>query len=168
MVGAHLRQRSVPLGYGRGVVDRRKIIGGVAVVLVLAGVGTFLGLRAAQPPRPSLPYPAGQSLGHVRSNCSSGNELVGCDSQTGPRSFVEVTARGDVRDASDTLFATLKANGWKEDDNGLVASDYSAGGQAEDIQPVFCRTGKGCVGLFRYEAAGFVLAWWQAAPGDGG
>jgi hypothetical protein len=148
------------------VVDRRKIIGGVAAVLVLAGVGTFLGLRAAQPPRPSLPYPSGQSLGHVRSNCSSGNELLGCDSQTGPRSFLEVKARGDVRDASDTLFGALKAVGWKEDDAGLVASDYSAGGQAEDIQPVFCKAGKGCVGLFRYELAGFVLAWWEAPPGN--
>ena len=148
------------------MVDRRKIIGGVVAVLVLAGVGTFLGLRAAEPPRPSLPYPSGQSLGHVRSNCSSGNELLGCDSQTGPRSFLEVKARGDVRDASDTLFAALKAVGWKENDDGLVASDYSAGGQAEDIQPVFCKAGKGCVGLFRYELAGFVLAWWEAPPGN--
>ncbi|MCW2670402.1 MAG: hypothetical protein JWO27_2299 [Frankiales bacterium] len=148
------------------MVDRRKIIGSVAAVLVLAGVGTFLGLRAAEPPRPSLPYPSGQSLGHVRSNCSSGNELLGCDSQTGPRSFLEVKARGDVRDASDTLFAALKAVGWKENDDGLVASDYSAGGQAEDIQPVFCKAGKGCVGLFRYELAGFVLAWWEAPPGN--
>ena len=139
----------------------------VAVLLVLGAAGAFLAVRAARPPRPALPYPSGQSLEHVRSNCSSGNELVGCDSQNGPRSFLAVHTTGDVREASDQLFAGLKAAGWKEDQDGLVASDYSAGGQPEDIQPVFCRTGQGCVGLFRYEQAGYVLAWWQPPPGDG-
>jgi hypothetical protein len=150
------------------VVARRKVLTAVVAVLALAGAGTFLGLRAAAPPRPSLPYPSGQSLHHVRSNCSTGNELIGCDSLTGPRSFLEVTATGDVRAASDGLFAALTANGWKEVADGLVAADYSAGGQSEDIQPVFCKAGKGCVGLFRYETSGFVLAWWEAPPGDGG
>lgn len=148
------------------MVDRRKVLGGLAAVVVLGAVGTFLGFRAAEPPRPSLPYPSGQSVTHVRSNCSSGNELVGCDSLTGPRSFLEIHATGDVRDASDALFVAMRHEGWKEDDDGLVASDYSAEGQAEDIQPVFCKAGKGCVGLFRYETTGYVLAWWQAPPGE--
>jgi hypothetical protein len=112
----------------------------------------------------------------VRSNCSSGNELIGCDSMTGPRSFVEVSvavkAPGDVRDvrdASDALFAALTHDGWKADESGLVATDFSAGQDAEpeDIQPVFCKTGEGCVGLFRYESSAYVLAWWEAPPGDG-
>ncbi|MCU1624367.1 MAG: hypothetical protein JWL79_3212 [Frankiales bacterium] len=150
------------------MVARRTVLTGVVAVLVLAGVGTFLGLRAATPPRPSLPYPSGQSLHHVRSNCSTGNELIGCDSRTGPRSFLEVTATGDVRAASDSLFAALTANGWKEVADGLVAADYSAGGQSEDIQPVFCKAHRGCVGLFRYETSGFVLAWWETPAGGGG
>ena len=146
------------------MVDRRKVLGGLAAVVVIAGAGTFLGFRAAVPPRPSLPYPSGQSLAHVRSNCNSGNELVGCDSLRGPRSFLEVRASGDVREASDALFTAMQDAGWKDDEAGLVAADFSAGGQSEDIQPVFCRTGKGCVGLFRYEVDGFVLAWWQVPP----
>jgi hypothetical protein len=146
------------------VPQRRKLLGGLAAVVLLAGAGTFLGLKAAEPPRPSLPYPDGQSLKHVRSNCSSGNELIGCDSMTGPRSFLEVTAGGDVRDASDLLFATMTKNGWKVHQDGLVATDFSASKnpQPEDIQPVFCKPGKGCLGLFRYETSGYVLAWWQA------
>ena len=151
------------------MVQRRKVLGSLAAVVVLGGAGTFLGLKAAEPPRPSLPYPPGQSLEHVRSNCSSGNELIGCDSMTGPRSFLEVAAKGDVRDASDALFSALTHDGWKADQNGLVATDFSAGkdAQPEDIQPVFCKKGKGCVGMFRYETSGFVLAWWEAPPGDG-
>jgi hypothetical protein len=101
-------------------------------------------------------------LEHVRSNCRSGNELFGCDSGGGPRSFLEVRAKGDVRDASDALFAALRAAGWRLDNKGLVATDFSEGAQAEDIQPVFCKPGKGCLGLFRYETSGYVLAWWQA------
>lgn len=146
------------------MVDRRRVLGSLAAVVVIAGAGTFLGFRAAVPPRPSLPYPAGQSLAHVRSNCNSGNELVGCDSLSGPRSFLEVRAEGDVREASDALFTALRDVGWKDVEAGLVAADFSAGGQSEDIQPVFCRTGKGCVGLFRYEVHGYVLAWWQVPP----
>ena len=149
------------------MVERRRLAGGAAAVLAIAGAGTFLGFRAAEPPRPSLPYPSGQSLDHVRSNCSSGNELIGCDSGSGPRSFLRIRATGDVRDASDALFSAMKADGWKVDENGLVATDYRAGTQAEDIQPVFCKPGKGCVGLFRYEPPTFVLAFWEAPPGEG-
>ena len=149
------------------MVDRRKVLGSAAAVLVIGGAGTFLGFRAAEPPRPSLPLPAGQTLHHVRSNCSSGNELIGCDSGSGPRSFLQVSTTGDVRDASDALFSAMKADGWKVDEGGLVATDYREGTQSEDIQPVFCKTGKGCVGLFRYESSAFVLAWWEAPPGDG-
>lgn len=149
------------------MVDRRNLVGGLAAIVVLGAAGTFLGLRAAVPPRPDLPLPAGQSLAHVRSNCNSGNELVGCDSLNGPRTFLTVRTHGDVRDASDALFLAMKNDGWKQDDAGLVASDFSGGGEAEDIQPVFCKTAKGCVGLFRYDLDGYVLAWWQAPPGDG-
>jgi hypothetical protein len=146
------------------VVDRRKVLGGLAAIVVIGAAGTFLGFRAAVPPRPALPYPSGQSLAHVRSNCNSGNELVGCDSLSGPRSFLEIRAVGDVREASDALFTAMHDAGWKDDEAGLVAADFSAGGQSEDIQPVFCKSGKGCVGLFRYEEAGFVLAWWEVPP----
>lgn len=149
------------------MADRRKVVGGLAALVVIAGAGTFLGWRAAMPPRPSLPYPSGQSLAHVRSNCNSGNELVGCDSLSGPRTFLEVRADGDIRSASDDLFTAMRRDGWKQDDAGLVASDFAAGGQTEDIQPVFCKPTKGCVGLFRYEQDGYVLAWWQASPGHG-
>ena len=149
------------------MVDRRKVLGGLVAVVVIGAAGTLLGFAAARPPKPSLPYPAGQSLTHVRSNCNTGNELVGCDSLTGPRTFLQVTSSGNVRDASDALFAAMKRDGWREDDKGLVATDFSAEGQAEDIQPVFCKTRKGCVGLFRYETSGYVLAWWEAPPGDG-
>ena len=143
------------------------LVGGLAAAVVVGGAGTFLGLRAAVPPRPSLPYPSGQVLQHVRGNCSSGNEVIGCDSGKGPRSFLEVRARGDVRTASDALFAAMTAAGWKDDEAGLVGTDYSEGTQSEDIQPVFCKDGKGCVGLFRYELTGYVLAWWDGPPGTG-
>lgn len=145
----------------------RRAAGVLLVLVLLVAAGTVLALRAARPPRPSLPYPRGQSLGHVRGNCSGGNEVVGCDSRDGPRSFLDVRAGGDVRAASEALFAALAARGWKEDADGRVATDFSEGGQPEDIQPVYCRPARGCVGLFRFEAAGYVLAWWQAPPGDG-
>ncbi len=148
------------------MVARRKVVTRTLGVLVILGAGTFLGIRAAIPPRPALPYPAGQSLEHVRSNCNTGNELIGCDSLTGPRSFLRVKARGDVRDAADALFAAMRLNGWTEK-SGLVAADFSAGGQSEDIEPVLCKTSKGCVGIFRYETGSYVLAWWEAPPGDG-
>lgn len=149
------------------MVDRRKLLAGAAVLLGIAAIGTFLGLRAARPPRPSLSYPQGQSLEHVRSNCRTGNELFGCDSGGGPRSFLEVRATGDVRDASDALFAALRAAGWRLDNKGLVATDFSEGAQAEDIQPVLCRSSDGCVGLFRYGRNSYTLAWWEspARPG---
>ncbi|MCU1602892.1 MAG: hypothetical protein JWO22_3601 [Frankiales bacterium] len=139
---------------------------GSAAVLVILGAGAFLGIRAAIPPHPSLPYPAGQSLEHVRSNCNTGNELIGCDSLTGPRSFLQVKAGGDVRSAGDALFASMKSDGWREKP-GLVAADFSAGGASEDIEPVLCKTARGCVGIFRYETDSYVLAWWEAPPGDG-
>ncbi|MFN2536647.1 MAG: hypothetical protein ABR549_00665 [Mycobacteriales bacterium] len=148
------------------MADRRRFLGGLVAVLVIGAAGAFLVVRAAQPPKPGLPYPSGQSLAHVRGNCSSGNELLGCNSGTGPRSFLEVRASGDVRDASDALFAAMTHDGWKENSAGLVASDFSSGGQAEDIEPVFCKPGRGCVGLFRYGVSGYVLAWWEAPPGD--
>lgn len=149
------------------MVDRQKLLVVVAAVLAIAAAGTFLGFRAARPPRPSLPYPSGQSLEHVRSNCHTGNELFGCDSGRGPRSFLTVRAKGDVRDASDALFAAMRANGWQLDNAGLVATDFSEGAQNEDIQPVLCRSVDGCVGLFRYGVGDYVLAWWQqpARPG---
>lgn len=134
-------------------------------MLVLLGVAAVFVLVAARPPRPSLAYPPGQSLQHVKGNCRTGNELAGCDSGSGPRSFLQVGAPGDLRAASDALFARLRAAGWRVDDKGLVATDfsgeYSEGAQAEDIQPVLCRSGQGCLGLFRYEIGSYVLAWWQ-------
>lgn len=147
------------------MVARRKVLTSTLAVLVIAGAGTYLGFRAAIPPRPTLPYPAGQSLEHVRSNCNTGNELIGCDSLTGPRSFLTVHATGDIRSASDDLFVAMQHDGWKEK-SGLVAADFSAGGQSEDIEPVYCKPTKGCVGIFRYETSGYVLAWWEAPPGD--
>jgi hypothetical protein len=143
------------------VVDRRKVLGGVAGAVALAGLVTFLGFRSAIPPKPSLPYPKGQSLQSVRGNCESGNEVYGCDSLTGPRSFLMVHSTGDVRAASEDLFASLASHGWAVNDKGLVARDFSEGGASEDIQPVYCKDGDGCVGLFRNEDSGYTLAWWS-------
>ena len=145
------------------MVDRRKVVGGVAGAAVLAGLLTLIGIRSASPPKPSLPYPSGQSLQSVRGNCETGNELYGCDSLTGPRSFLTVRSGADVRGASDSLFAALTSHGWRVNDEGLVAADYSEGGASEDIQPVYCKGGEGCVGLFRYDTSGYVLAWWTSA-----
>ena len=145
------------------MVDRRKVVGGVAGAAALAGLLTFVGVSSAKPPKPDLPYPSGQSLDSVRGNCKTGNELFGCDSLTGPRSFLTVRSGTDVRAASDALFEGLTSDGWRVNDEGLVAADFSEGGAAEDIQPVYCKAGDGCVGLFRYDTAGFVLAWWSSA-----
>ena len=110
--------------------------------------------------------PGGQRLVSVRGNCDSGNELSGCDAGSGPRSFLLVSARGDVRAASDALFAGLVAKGWKKDAAGLVANDHAAGDAVEDIAPVYCQDGSGCVGRFRYdESAGrYELGWWAPGP----
>ena len=128
----------------------------VAVVVALVGVGFLL----VRPPRPDLPYPGGQELQSVRGNCVRGNELIGCATQGGPRSFLTVTVDGDRRAAVEALFDSLSDNGWAEDTEGETARDYSGGvGAPEDLQPLWCKDG--CVGLFRFVEEGYVLAWFD-------
>ena len=129
------------------------VVAVVAVVGLLVGGGFLL----AQPPRPDLPYPQGQSLASVRGNCVSGNELFRCRTEGGPRSFLTVKADGEQRAAVEALFASLREHGWSEDPDGETAKDYAEGGAPEDLQPLYCKTG--CVGLFRFVAGGYVLAW---------
>ncbi len=128
--------------------------GGTALVLLVVGV---LGVRVlVRPPRPDLPLPAGQTLAHIRGNCATGNELIGC-STAGPRSFLTVQASGDPRAAVEALFALLVQRGWTKDDAGRTARDYAASPEPEDLQPVYCQDG--CVGLFRLGGPGYELAW---------
>ena len=133
---------------------RWALVVGALVVAALAVGGGFL---LAEPPRTDLPLPAGQHREHVRGNCSSGNELTGCTSGEGPRSFLTVRTDGDPRKAFDALVTSLTSSGWSEDDNGRTAKDWSEGGAAEDLQPVYCK--QGCVALFRNVSEGYVLAW---------
>lgn len=138
---------------------RRTYLG---LVGALVGVGLAVAglLYAARTPRPSLPYPSGQSLASVRGNCEHGNEVLGCSGR-GPRSFLTVEAGGPVRAASVALFARLLAEGWTQDDKGQSAFDHSAGSASEDIQPVYCKGRQGCVGLFRLGELGYELAWFD-------
>lgn len=145
--------------YGERVRAGRKllmVVGGViAVLLVVGGL-----LAAKRPPRPDLPLPAAQKLSDVRGNCRSGNELLSCSTQ-GPRSFLTVRAGGDPRSSSQALFTAMEQAGWTKDAKGRTARDYAHGGAPEDLQPVYCKDGDGCIGLFRYEPAGYVLAWFS-------
>ena len=127
----------------------------VATVVALVGLGYLL----VQPPRPDLPYPDGQRLDAVRGNCVTGNELLGCSTQGGPRSFLTVTAQGDRRAAVEALFDSLSDSGWAEDTGGQTARDYGDVGAPEDLQPLWCKDG--CVGLFRFVDGGYVLAWFD-------
>ena len=128
---------------------------GVLLLGAVAG-GSYYALR---PPRPSLPYPAGQSLESVRGNCRQGNELIACRSGDGPRSFLTVRAVGDERRNAEALFTELVRHGWTRDVAGRTAHDYSNGGAAEDLQPLYCTASQSCVGLFRFLPNGYVLAW---------
>jgi hypothetical protein len=132
----------------------------VALGLLVAGALVAGYLLLTKVPRPSLPYPEGQSLKAVRGNCWHGNELLGCDTNKGPRSFLTVRASGDQRAAAERLFAALLADGWSKDDTGSTAQDFAGGGAPEDIQPLYCKDG--CVGLFRFETDGYVLAWFDS------
>ncbi len=134
----------------------------VAVVGMLVVGAAVLGYQqAVRPPRPDLPYPAGQRLESVRGNCREGNELAGCDPHGGPRSFLIVRAGGDRRADVQELFGSLVRAGWHEDVTGATGRDFSTGGAPEDLQPLYCRTGAGCVGLFRFVPYGYVLAWFD-------
>ncbi len=129
----------------------------VGVLVLGAAVGgSYYALR---PPRPSLSYPAGQSLESVRGNCRQGNELIACRSGDGPRSFLTVRASGDERRNAEALFTELVRRGWTKDVVGRTAHDYATGGAAEDLQPLYCTSAQGCVGLFRFVTNGYVLAW---------
>lgn len=132
-------------------------------VLVLAGLGVLLVRHLEVPPYPDLPYPSGQALQDVRGNCRSGSELSDCDSGDGPRTFLRVTA-ADPRGGSDALLAALQRDGWSPR-KGLVARDFAEEGEPEDIEPVVCRKGDGCLGVFRYQTGAYVLAWWQDGQG---
>lgn len=134
-----------------------------AVVVLVIGVAGVGYQQVVRPPRPHLPYPAGQSLQSVRGNCRDGNELAGCDPKGGPRSFVTVRAGGDRRADVQALFGSLVRAGWHEDAAGATARDFAGGGAPEDLQPLYCRTGAGCVGLFRFVPQGYVLAWFDKA-----
>jgi hypothetical protein len=136
---------------------RRYLFALLGVLLAGALVGGFL--YGVRPPRPALPFPAGQALEGVRGNCRQGNELVGCTSGTGPRSFLTVRATGDERSNAETLFASLARNGWSKQAAGRTARDFAGGGAPEDLQPLYCKPGQGCVGLFRFVRDGYVLAW---------
>jgi hypothetical protein len=143
------------------------MVGGRRYLIALLGVlvagamvgGYFYGMR---PPRPALPFPPGQALQSVRGNCSQGNELLGCRYGDGPRSFVTVRAAGDERSNAETLFATLLRNGWSKETAGRTARDFAGGGAPEDLQPLYCKRGQGCVGLFRFVPGGYALAWFPA------
>lgn len=140
-------------------VGRRRLVAlGAVVLLTVLGIASYQ--RRGEPPRPSLSYPAGQSLAAVRGNCESGSERRGCDSGAGPRSFLTVRTTGDPRGAVDVLFASLVKASWKQDDRGRTAVDYADAGAPEDIQPIYCTAVDGCVGLFRFTPDGYVLAWW--------
>jgi hypothetical protein len=128
--------------------------------LVTVGLAVAALVYAARPPRPALPYPPGQSLASVRGNCERGNEVLGCGG-SGPRSFLTVTADGDIRAAAGALLAGLLDRGWAQDDKGKTAVDHAAGAAREDIQPVYCKGGQGCVGLFRLGQGSYVLAWFD-------
>ncbi|MCU1595015.1 MAG: hypothetical protein JWO12_2407 [Frankiales bacterium] len=129
----------------------------VAVLVVSAG---FFGFRyLVRVPRPTLVYPAGQSLESVRGNCRQGNELLGCKPEGGPRSFLTVHAPGEPRSTVQKMFDGLLAHGWSKRAAGRTAHDFLEGGAPEDLQPLYCHAGRGCVGLFRFVSEGYVLAW---------
>jgi hypothetical protein len=142
------------------------VLGGRKYSLALLGLLVVAGLVAGwlfalRPPRPSLPYPQGQSLQSVRGNCRDGNELLGCDTGGGPRSFLTVRASGPPRRNVEQLFVELVSHGWQKQTAGGTAHDFSGGGAPEDLQPLYCKPLKGCVGLFRFVSTGYVLAWFQ-------
>lgn len=136
----------------------RKVLIAVSGVLLLgllvAGVMALMKV-----PRPALPLPAGQSVVSVRGNCASGNELLFCGTEDNPRSFLTVRAGGDPRVAADTLFTALQDQRWRERLGGSTARDFAGGGAPETLEPLYCKDG--CVGLFRYQADGFELAWFD-------
>lgn len=129
----------------------------VPAALAVAGLLVGLGLLLAEPPRPDLPYPSGQALDSVRGNCASGNELLLCKTDGGPRSFLTVRAEGERRSAVESLFTALEEDGWAEDPDGRTGRDHAGGGAVEDLQPLYCKDG--CVALFRFVEDGYVLAW---------
>ena len=129
----------------------------VGVLVVLAVVAGLV--YAARPPRPQLVYPAGQGLESVRGNCKQGNEIIGCQPEGGPRSFLTIRAGGEPRAAVQSMFTALLANGWVAKPAGKTARDFLEGGAPEDLQPLYCRAGRGCVGLFRFVPGGYILAW---------
>lgn len=131
----------------------------LAVLVVIGGVFWFRYL--ARVPRPELVYPSGQSLVGVRSNCRQGNEVLGCKPEGGPRSFLTVRAPGEPRATVQKMFDGLLAHGWTQKAAGDTAHDFLDGGAPEDLQPLYCRGGRGCVGLFRYVNQGYVLAWFS-------
>lgn len=58
-----------------------------------------------------------------------------------------------------TLFTALQDQGWRERLGGSTARDFAGGGAPETLEPLYCKDG--CVGLFRYQADGFELAWFD-------